>query len=431
MQIGPKGFFHLTYCTKIHPGHGWDELMTNLRDYAPALKARLAPDQPFGLGLRLSAAESVELLAGDRLAAFQDFLDRHHLYVFTLNGFPYGDLTGPEVKSRIFAPDWRETARVRYTLDLIEILRRLLPNGAEGSISTLPLSYKAWIAHPDLEAWARITRNLVRVTARLVQIKEAEGKLIHLDLEPEPDGLVERSEEVADFYRDWLLSGGAHLLAETLGIDVRSARRQLLEHIRVCLDTCHLAVAYEDPVTALDTLAEYGIGVGKVQITAGLKVELPQDAGNREKVIRQLAPFTKSPYLHQVIGHNHGGRGVRFPDLAPALLHLPQDKGCQWRIHYHMPLYVEKYLHLASTSDDTRAVLALLQDRGFCRHLEIETYTWEWLPPDLKMDLMDSLHREYCWVLEAMGLSGRNCESALRTNDQEHLEITCNAQTSR
>ena len=192
-------------------------------------------------------------------------MDRHNLYVFTLNGFPYGDLTGPSVKSQIFAPDWRDEARVRYTLDLIEILRRLLPAGMEGSISTLPLSYKSWIAPADLEAWARMTCNLVQVTARLVQIKQNEGKWIHLDLEPEPDGLLERSEDVADFYRDWLLVGGAQLLAEKLQIDVSSARRHVLEHIQICLDTCHLAVAFEDPVTALATLAEYGIGVGKVQ----------------------------------------------------------------------------------------------------------------------------------------------------------------------
>jgi hypothetical protein len=247
-----------------------------------------------------------------------------------------------------------------------------------------------------------MTRNLAQVTARLAQIKADEGKLIHLDLEPEPDGLLETSEEVADFFRDWLLGGGAQLLAENLQIDVPTARRLLLAHIRVCLDTCHLAVAHEDPATALATLANYGIGVGKVQITAGLKVELSPGVEAQEAVTRQLAPFTCSPYLHQVIGRNHGGRRVRFPDLAPALPHLAQDSGGPWRIHYHMPLYVEKYQHLSSTSEDTRAVLALLQNQGFSNHLEIETYTWEWLPPDLKADLLDSLHREYLWVLEAM-----------------------------
>ncbi len=403
MQIGPEGFFHLTYCSKIHPGHGWEELCGNLRRYAPALKARLAPEAPFGLGLRLSAAESRELLSGERLAEFQEFLEREGLYVFSLNGFPYGDLTGPEVKARIFAPDWREESRVRYTLDLVEILRRLVPAGGEGSISTTPLSYQAWIAPDDAEAWGQMTRNLVRVAERLAQIRAAEGKLIHLDLEPEPDGLLAVSREVADFFRDWLLRVGGPLLAERSGIAGGEAERCLLEHIRVCLDTCHLAVEYEDPAAALATLSEAGIRVGKVQITAGLKVELPEVAGGSEAVARELEPFTHSPYLHQVIGETGDGGRVRFPDLAPALPNLAAGLGRNFRIHYHMPLYVERHRRLASTHDDTRTVLRLLKERGFARHLEIETYTWEWLPPDLKLELLDSIHREYLWVLEAMG----------------------------
>jgi hypothetical protein len=404
MQIGPEDSFHLTYCTKIHPGHGWGDLMANLRRYAPALKARLTPTRPFGLGLRLSATECQELLTGDHLAAFGDFLAANDLYVFTLNGFPYGDLSGPTVKSQIFAPDWRDDARVSYTLDLIEILRRLLPAGAEGSISTTPLSYKAWIKPGDQESWAQITRNLVWVVAKLAEISMDEGKWIHLDLEPEPDGLLESSNEVADFFQDWLFSAGARCLSEKLGTDLFSARRRLLDHLQVCLDTCHLAVAYEDPETALATFAAAGIGVGKVQITAGLEVELPPDAARRQVLTRQLQPFTCSPYLHQVIGDAGGGCPLRFPDLAPALPHLARDASSSYRIHYHMPLYVEHYRHLASTCDDTRTVLTLLRDRQFTRHLEIETYTWEWLPPDLKVDLLDSLHREYLWVLNALDL---------------------------
>jgi hypothetical protein len=403
VQIGPEGFFHLTYCTKIHPGRGWEELFGNLRRYAPALKARLAPDKPFGLGLRLSAAEARELLAGDRLQEFQDFLDRHDLYVFTLNGFPYGDLTGPAVKSRIFAPDWREESRLLYTLDLIKILRRLLPAGVEGSISTTPLSYKAWITPGDVEAWALITRNLVGVTQRLAHLKAEEGKLIHLDLEPEPDGLLEVIREVADFFHNWLLPVGGPILAEQSGIGRQEAHQWLREHIRVCLDTCHLAVEHEDPVAALDTLMASGIRVGKVQITAGLQVACPEDAGTRDILVSQLMPFTLSPYLHQVIGQDGNGCRIQFPDLAPALPRLTQGLGGQFRIHYHMPLFVEKYRHLESTHADTRAVLSLLKDRAFARHLEIETYTWEWLPPDLKSDLLDSLHREYLWVLAVMG----------------------------
>ena len=404
MQIGPKGCFHLTYCTKIHPGHGWEELFGNLRRYAPALKARLAPDKPFGLGLRLSAAECRELLAGDRLQKFQDFLSQYDLYVFTLNGFPYGDLTGPAIKSRIFAPDWREESRLLYTLDLIDILRRLLPPGTEGSISTTPLSYKAWIAPGDSEAWTQITKNLAQVTYRLAQVRAEEGKFIHLDLEPEPDGLLEVSREVAVFFREWLLPVGGPGLVDLAGIGLETAHQWLRQHIQVCLDTCHLAVEHEDPAAALETLAAAGIEVGKVQITAGLQVAFPEGAGRRKPLASQLQPFTCSPYLHQVIGQDLNGRRVQFPDLEPALPRLTQGLGRSFRIHYHMPLFVEKYRYLESTHADTRAVLSLLKDRNFTRHLEIETYTWEWLPPDLKSDLLDSLHREYLWVLAALDL---------------------------
>ena len=403
MQLGPDGFFHLTYCTKVHPGCGWPELSGNLRALVPRLKGRLAPEQPFGLGLRLSNAESRELLAGDNLAKFQDFLAQNHLYVFTLNGFPYGTLTGQPVKAEIFAPDWRAAPRLDYTLRLVDILARLLPAGAEGGISTVPLSYRAWIAADDSEALAAITDNLVRLTARLIQVEAETGRLIHLDLEPEPDGLLEHSREVVNFYREWLLPRGAPGLARAAGLSPDEAGRRLLRHLRVCLDTCHLAVVWEEPAAALKALAQDGIQVGKVQITVGLEVTIPENSRPRALLAQQLEPFTRSPYLHQVIAREDRGRSRRFPDLWQALALLDGCPPGRWRIHYHMPLFVERYGTLASTGVVTREVLRLLREQKFCPHLEIETYTWEWLPPDLKRELLDSLTAEYLWVLEAMG----------------------------
>lgn len=403
MQIGNDGFFHLTYCTKVHPGRGWEELFANLRALAPRLKARLAPERPFGLGLRLSNAESRELLAGDRLARFQDFLAAQQLYVFTLNGFPYGDLSGQPVKAGIFAPDWRANARLDYTLRLADILARLLPAGAEGGISTVPLSYKPWIAADGDEAMAAITGNLARLTAGLIRLEAETGRLIHLDLEPEPDGLLEDSRGVVDFFREWLLLRGAPVLARAAGLSEDEARRRLLKHLRVCLDTCHLAVVHEDPAAVLKALAQNDIRVGKVQITAGLKVVVPDDGRRRGPLAQQLAPFTRSPYLHQVITREDGGRSRRFPDLWQALALMDGCPPGEWRIHYHMPLFVERYGALAATGAETREVLRLLKAQKFCPHLEIETYTWEWLPAELKKDLLDSLTLEYQWVLEAMG----------------------------
>src|SRR3954463_15066406 len=117
MQVGAG--LQLTYCTNIHPAHGWADVFENLRRYTPPLKARLSPDRPFGIGLRLSGAESSELLIGDRLGAVVAWLKQEGLYVFTLNGFPYGPFHRQPVKAMVHAPDWREEERVAYTLRLI------------------------------------------------------------------------------------------------------------------------------------------------------------------------------------------------------------------------------------------------------------------------------------------------------------------------
>ncbi len=425
MQISPDGFFHLTYCTKVHPGCGLERLFGNLRTLVPPLKARLSPEGPFGLGLRLSEAESRDLLAGDNLARWQEFLAEHRLYVFTLNGFPYGDLAGQVVKEEIFAPDWRTRSRLEYTLRLVEILARLLPPGLDGSISTVPLSYRSWIA-ADAAALEEITARLVQLTQRLIEVEAETGKLIHLDLEPEPDGALEHSGEVVEFYRNWLLTRGAADLARSAGLGVGEARLRLLRHLRVCLDTCHLAVAFEEPAAALDALAREGIQIGKVQVTAGLQVMVPASGRDRASLARQLAPFTRSPYLHQVITREDGGRGRRFPDLWQALALLDRSPREQWRIHYHMPLFVERFGDLAATTFATRQVLRLLKDRQFCPHLEIETYTWEWLPPELKRDLLESLTAEYRWVLEAMGeadQSGAGQASSPVQNSREAVPL--------
>ncbi len=398
MQIGPDGFFQLTYCTNIHPGNGWDEVFANLRSYAPALKARVAPDIPFGIGLRLSGQESSELLQEDRLEQFQAFLTEHGLYVFTLNGFPYGPFHKQPVKAEVYAPDWRDEERVQYTLRLIEILTQLLPSDMEGGISTCPLSYKPWLNVEEDASWERLTHNVVRIAEALVRVKQQQGKVIHLDFEPEPDGLIENSTEVVRFYMEWLLVLGARMLADSMNIPVGQARVHLLDHIRVCFDTCHMAVAYEDPAEVLDRFAQVGIQVGKVQISAALKIIFPEERAGRTALERELQPFAESVYLHQVVQRNHDGSFQQYPDLADALPAIYDRQASQWRIHFHVPIFIEQYGTFFSTQDEIRQVFALLRERRFSQHLEIETYTWDVLPPTLKKDLLDSISREFAWV---------------------------------
>ncbi len=397
-MIDESGFFHLTYCTNIHPGEDWAIVEATLRDVGPELKARVSPNQPFGLGLRLSALAAREAIAGGRVAAFREFLDVQGLYVAIINGYPYGEFHGAVVKDQVFAPDWTNEARLNYTLDLMEVLRGLLPDGVDGGISTMPLSYKPWSGSPD---WNAIVRNLVRLTEAMVRLRRAEGKLIHLDIEPEPDGLIETSAEVVRFYNDWLLPVGGPLLAQAIGTTADEARQLLLDHIRICFDSCHVAVEYENPGEAISRLLAAGIQIGRVQLSSALKVGLPEGDTKR------LEPFADSTYLHQVI-EDRTTCLHHYPDL-PQALSAPADPAAkQWRVHFHVPLFTAEYDGLSSTQEDVRAVLRLAVRDRFTRHLEIETYTWDVLPPAMKLDILDSITREFQWVkTEVAALAGQ------------------------
>ena len=385
---------HLTYCTNIHPADGWEQVRAALEEHAPALRDRVRPAGPFGIGLRLSGRESREVLERDRLEELAALLDRHGLYVFTMNGFPHGAFHRTRVKEDVHAPDWRSQERVDYTLRLAAILARLLPEGLHGGISTSPLTYRGWVDERDDATWRHVTGNVVRVAEALARREAETGTLIHVDLEPEPDGLLQDTDDVVAFFRDRLLPQGGRELAARLHVSREAAEALVLRHVRICLDTCHVALVYDDPAAMLDRLAECGIHVGKVQISSALAVALP-DA----EAVGALEAFAESTYLHQVIERDEDGIRRRFPDLRPAL-EAGGDGAQEWRVHFHVPVFLQGYGRFASTQPTIRAVLDLLRERGFCQHLEIETYTWEVLPQDLRLPLVDSIAREYAFVLE-------------------------------
>jgi sugar phosphate isomerase/epimerase len=382
----PRGF-ELTYCTNIHAAEGWPHVFEQLKRYAPELKSRLAPDADFGLGLRLSNAEAAELVSGDRLDEFARFLQERKLYVALINGFPYGWFHERRLKDQVFAPDWHTNERVDYTLRLVEILRRLLPEHLDGGVSTCPLSYKHWSkkGRPD---WKVIIQNVVRVASAMAQ----SGRDIHLDIEPEPDGLVETAEEFIEFFNR-LVSEGAPLLASSAQLSISEAEDALRRHVALCFDLCHSAVEGERPHPVLDALRREGIRIGRVQISSAIKALVPENSAQRVDLGARLSQLADPVYLHQTIGD-----AERYPDLPQALDELTHARSSEWRIHYHVPLFVEGYGDLGSTQAEVRDALLCL-DPAEVRHLEIETYTWSVLPEHLRLDLTDSIQREYEWVM--------------------------------
>ena len=403
-MVIPGRDLQLTYCTNIHPSNTIREVMENLDQYAVPLRARLSPERPFGIGLRLSGEESRELLGAGQLEHFRRFLDERGLYVFTMNGFPYGPFHRQAVKAEVHAPDWLHPERVAYTLRLTEILSALLPEGLEGGISTSPLTYRAWVNDQDAQTWTRLTLNVARVISALVRLRRRTGQLIHIDVEPEPDGLLERSEQLASFFTEHLMTTGAAHLASDLGLTFEEARKAVRDHVQVCFDTCHVAVAHESPRQALACYENVGMRIGKVQISSALRLTLPPAGQERRVALESLRPFVDSTYLHQVIARREDGQLVQFSDLPEALPGLEHPSLTEARIHFHVPVFLDRFNNsaLQSTQAEIIETLQILRQQPFTGHLEIETYTWDVLPPQLKRPLLDMVEREYRWVQDVL-----------------------------
>jgi hypothetical protein len=383
--------FDLTYCTNIHAAEGWPQVFENLKRYAPQLRNRLHPEGHFGLGLRLANNEAVELLAESNLEDLTHFLRDSGLYVALINGFPYGWFHERRLKDQVFAPDWHTEERVSYTLRLIEILSRLLPEELDGGISTCPLSYKRW-KDPSRPDWDLLVQNIVRTAARMFESKQRDGQDIHLDIEPEPDGLLETTGEFIQFF-ERLLRAGAPLLAKSAQLSGAQAEEALRHHIAFCYDLCHSTVEYEESRTVIDGLRNAGIRIGRVQVSSAVKVAVPSQSAARERVSEHLSALVDPVYLHQIIGDSE-----RYPDLPEALAEIKDARSSEWRIHYHVPLFMASYGELGSTQTEVRNALAELR-ADEVTHLEIETYTWGVLPSHLRLDIVDSIEREYRWVL--------------------------------
>ncbi|HSK41441.1 MAG TPA: metabolite traffic protein EboE, partial [Arenibaculum sp.] len=380
MKVGEA---HLTYCTNIHPGESWAEIEAAVRTWVPRVRRRVVPkgaaDRPFGVGLRLSAMAARELAQPGRLDAFRDLLDREGLYVFTINGFPYGPFHGRPVKEGVYLPDWQDEARLEYTNLLADLLARLLPEGMEGSINTVPGSFKPWASAHD--APERIAGMMIRHVAHLAGLRERTGRTIALALEPEPACFLETVAETVEFFRHHLHSpGAAARLDSHTGLSLGQAQDALRRHIGVCLDLCHAAVEFEEPRKAIAELKGAGIAIAKLQLTAGLRLVSP--GPDTEALLR---PFADPVYLHQVV--ERGPAGLRrFTDLGEALSTLPaagntsDAQSREWRVRYHVPLFAGNLGAFGTTRDFVAEVLDLHRHAPISRHLEVETYTWDVLP---------------------------------------------------
>ena len=376
---------NIGYCTNVHAGATLDETRANLQQHAVAVRGAMQLDGPLGIGLWLSAGAAREMVASDGMTAFADWLRGAGLDVFTINGFPYGDFHKRVVKHEVYRPDWSTPERLAYTLDLARILAAIRPGG-EGGISTLPLGWGPWLSDDDVTAAAS---NLRRAALALADIEQTTGALVHLDLEPEPGCCLQRAADIVALFEEHLLTGP----------DDDVIRR----HLRVCHDICHAAVMFEDQAAMLAAYDAVGVQVGKVQVSSAVVARFGDADADHAAVASALGRFREDRYLHQtMVRDTQSAEPVFYEDLPDALAAAATPAG-EWRVHFHVPIFLERLGPLRTTANEIDTWLGLVKDRPEIRDFEVETYAWDVMPAEHKRTLAQDIAAELQWLDGRLG----------------------------
>lgn len=391
----------LGYCTNVHAGLDSDSILANLRKCALPVRQRLGQDR-LGVGLWFSQMAAKELLEEDRLDRFKQQLQSMGLVPYTINGFPQQDFHQKVVKHRVYEPAWWEPARLQYTRDLIEILDRLLPEDLSGSISTLPIGWNQRCTDQE-SRYAQAAANLLLLADELNARYEKTGRRIRIALEPEPGCIFTDNASLRAFYqRYWSTPAISHAQAQ-----------RAREYLTICHDICHSAVMGENQHEQVLESLSLGIQVGKVQVSSAIRVPWSGlDSVQQHRALLQLAQFAEDRYLHQTMVVDSTGQHRLVEDLPELMAqHLEHEalrstlplSDREWRIHFHVPIYVQSWGQIESTQSQINAWLDLVKVRPelFLPDVayEVETYAWGVLPSQLqRLSLDEGIAQEIAWL---------------------------------
>ena len=385
---------HLVYSTLVHPGDTWDEMWASLNRYLPEVKSRVSPDKPFGVSIRISRNSADRLTSdAEERARLKAFLRANEMYLITANAFPYGPFKGERVKEQVYEPDWRTDDRAQYTAMVADILAEMAPPGIEPTIQSPPLGFKPRVTGGEVvDAY---TRQVIGVVAHLVNLERRTGRTVKLALEPEPACFLELTTETLAYFADHLYSArAADMLATGCGLSRVQAETALRKHLGVVYDICHQAVEFEDVTQSLKALRRAGIPVMKLQAAAAVRIpEVSRDA------IEVLRNFDDPVYLHQTVQMG-GAPRKDYLDLPVAFESWMENPvRCEWRTHFHVPVFLDDLGAFKTTRPSIEEALALHKADPLSAQVEIETYTWDVLPENLKTgNIVDYVVKELAWV---------------------------------
>lgn len=369
----------LSYCTNVHPCTVAGDIAPMLDRYTLPVRERCGFDVAAGLWLPATAAAEVDR-SSEQLESLRAALRQRNVTCYTLNAFPFGDFHSTRVKENVYLPDWSDPRRLEYTLQCVRILAAILPDGVDGSISTLPLGFKGFEHGPEFEPAA--IRQLLELAQYCETLEQQSGRCIRLALEPEPFCLFETTAETTAFFGR-LFAAAARAGAE------RAARR----HLGVCYDVCHQAVEFEDAAEAIRALQAHEIRINKVQVSCAVELTDPHDPAQRAALLQ----FAEPRYLHQTMARRADGTIARLIDLTQEFVREPSAEFLDarpWRIHFHVPVDAPHLGPLSTTRPELLRALATLRELPYAPHLEVETYTWPVMPGADPISLVEGLARE-------------------------------------
>jgi hypothetical protein len=265
------------------------------QNYTLAVREKVCPHAPFAIGLRLSERAAVEL--SDRKNTCWNFSAGSKKIPATFS--PSTDFLTASFTAR--ASRNRFTARldfagaVAYTNLLFDLLAELLPAGIEGSVSTLPGSFKEF--HPSTaKALKTIRQNIWRCVEHIARVSEKTKRKLHLGLEPEPLCLLENSAETIPFLRATPRRTSKTTRAST--------------NISASITTPAISPwNLRSRKTPCPACVNHGIKISKIHLSSALKVSPTPEA--RE----ELKKFSDDVYLHQVVARDESGKLTKFRTL--------------------------------------------------------------------------------------------------------------------
>ena len=397
--------YQVGYCTNVHAGRDLPSVLDSLEKHSLPIRKLVGSEQSLCVGLWFSEVSAAQALQPAPLASLKNKLEQFQLVPFTLNGFPQGDFHSRVVKHRVYQPTWWQRERLDYTLNLIRLLDQLLPYGQVGSISTLPISWSDPL--PSRDQLKQAASHLIEVANVLHRQFEQTGRKIVLAIEPEPGCYLTDSSSFRMFFNEYLrapsLPDGT---SEIVG-----------EYLTLCHDVCHAAVMYEDQAFELQQLKNDDIAIGKVQVSSAIKVDWDAMTGSeRVEAFEQLKGFAEDRYLHQV-NRTDSAKETRelVEDLPTAMssVSASTDLTGEWRIHFHVPIFLSQLGLIQSTQSEILKLLEILSGPAdtrpeFTGHFEVETYAWGVLPAALRVEsLNEGIAREVTWFNKALSLNGR------------------------